>query len=180
MSIAGEQFLNYTNLSNIPPINTTRSEIMSISGTSYIKMWIPNPSLVHGPDFQGGPPAGGPPVGDPTAGAPGGAGANNASNEAAPNVQLKDYGTPGENFFEGDMTFHFTPNPDGTLSGDADGTPILFGYYTGDEFFKVGFQAGPGRWEVWAKVDAEGFIEGIISVGDGKGFPNFVYGKKCD
>ena len=35
------------------------------------------------------------------------------------------------------MTFHFTPNPDGTLSGDADGTPILFGYYTGDEFFKV-------------------------------------------
>ena len=86
MSIAGEQFLNYTNLSNIPPINTTRSEIMSISGTYYIKMWIPNPSLVHGPDFQGGPPAGGPPVGDPTAGAPGGADANNASNEAAPNT----------------------------------------------------------------------------------------------
>ena len=41
---------------------------MSISGTYYIKMWIPNPSLVHGPDFQGGPPAGGPqlvPRGEP-------------------------------------------------------------------------------------------------------------------
>ena len=96
----------------------------------------------------------------------------------APQVELKDHGVPGENSFEGEMTFHFTPNSDGTLSGDAGGTLINFGYYTGDEFFKVDFPAGPGRWEVWARVDAEGYIEGMISVGGNKGFPNLVYGKK--
>ena len=34
---------------------------MAISGTYFVKMWLPDPKLVHGPDFQGGPPAGGPP-----------------------------------------------------------------------------------------------------------------------
>ena len=87
--------------------------------------------------------------------------------KSAPNVMI-----------EGEMTFHFTPNPDGTLSGDANGSPINFGFYPGDEFFKVDFPAGPGRWEVWAKVDAEGYIEGMISVGGNKGFPNLVYGRR--
>ena len=80
---------------------------MAISGTYFIKMWLPDPKLVHGPDFQGGPPAGGPP-------------------------------------------------PEGMPEG------------------------GPGRWEVWARVDQDGYIEGMISVGGNKGFPNFVYGKKLD
>jgi hypothetical protein len=93
-------------------------------------------------------------------------------------VELVDHGKPGENFFEGDITLNLTANPDGTLSGDADGTPINFGFYTGDEFFKVDFAVGPGRWEVWAKVDREGNVEGMISVGGNKGFPNLVYGKK--
>lgn len=145
---------------------------MAISGTYFVKMWIPNPTLVHGPDFQGGPPTGDPPAGAPAGGPP--------PAPPAPQVPLKDYGAPGENFFEGEMTFHFTPNPDGTLSGDANGSPINFGYYTGDEYFKVDFPAGPGRWEIWAKVDKEGYLEGMISVGGGKGFPNFVYGKKVD
>ena len=65
-------------------------------------------------------------------------------------------------------------------SGDANGTPINFGFYTGDEFFKVDFPAGPGRWEIWARVDNEGYIEGMISVGGNQGFPNFVYGRKVD
>ena len=143
---------------------------MAISGTYFVKMWIPNPTLVHGPDLQGGPPAGGPPEG---AGGP-------PPTPPAPQVELKDYGQPGENFFEGEMTSHFTPNPDGTLSGDANGSPINFGYYTGDEYFKVDFPAGPGRWEIWAKVDKDGYIEGMISVVGNKGFPNFVYGRKVD
>ncbi len=141
----------------------------AISGTYFIKMRLPDPKKVHGDDFQGGSPsegadmpAGGPP---PTPPAPTG---------------LKDYGEPGWGAFEGEMTFHFTPNPDGTLSGDANGVPINFGFYTGDEFFKVDFPAGPGRWEVWARVDSEGYIEGMISVGGNQGFPNFVYGKKVD
>ena len=33
----------------------------AISGTYFIKMRLPDPKLVHGPDFQAGPPAGGPP-----------------------------------------------------------------------------------------------------------------------
>ena len=33
---------------------------MAISGKYYIKKWLPNPQLVHGPDFQAGPPTGGP------------------------------------------------------------------------------------------------------------------------
>ena len=134
----------------------------------YIKMWLPNPTLVHGPDFQPGPPAGGPP---PEGGAPGGA-------PAAPAVELKDHGQPGENFFEGEITLNLIPQPDGTLQGDADGSPINSGYYTGDEYFKVDFPAGPGRWEIWARVDAEGYVEGMISVGGGGGFPNLVYGRK--
>ncbi len=113
-----------------------------------------------GPGGPEGAPAGGPPPTPP-----------------APQVELKDHGVPGENSFEGEMTFHFTPNPDGTLSGDANGSLINFGYYTGDEFFKVDFPACPGRWEVWARVDAEGYIEGMISAGGNNGFPNLVYGK---
>ena len=140
---------------------------MSVSGTYYVKMWIPNPALVHG---MGEPPGG--PV------TPGGPVAPNGSAEKMPAVELKDHGTPGENFFEGEMTFHFTPNPDGTRSGDAGGTTINSGYYTGDNFFKVDFNAGPGRWEVAARIDSNGDIEGVISVGGGKGFPNLVYGKK--
>lgn len=147
---------------------------MAISGTYYVKMWLPDAKLVHGPDFQPGPPpgempAGGPPPEGGPGGPPGG---------AKPVVELPDHGVPGENSFEGDMTFHFTPNSDGTLSGDADGSPINFGFYTGDEFFKVDFPAGPGRWEIWARVDKDGYIEGMISVGGNKGFPNLVYGKK--
>ena len=151
---------------------------MAISGTYYIKMWLPDAKLVHGPDFQPGPPPGEmPPMGGP--GGPEGAPAGGPPpTPPAPQVELKDHGVPGENSFEGEMTLHFTPNPDGTLSGDANGSPINFGYYTGDEFFKVDFPAGPGRWEVWARVDAEGYIEGMISVGGNKGFPNLVYGKK--
>ena len=100
---------------------------------------------------------------------------------AGPQVELKDHGTPGENFFEGDMTFNFIPHEDGTLTGDADGTPINWGFYTGDEFFKVDYNAGPGKWEVWARVDKDGYIEGMISVGGGQGkFPNLVYGRKLD
>ena len=150
---------------------------MAISGTYYIKMWLPDAKLVHGPDFQPGPPPGEmPPMGGP--GGPEGAPAGGPPpTPPAPQVELKDHGVPGENSFEGEMTFHFTPNPDGTLSGDANGSPINFGYYTGDEFFKVDFPACPGRWEVWARVDAEGYIEGMISAGGNNGFPNLVYGK---
>ncbi len=141
---------------------------MSISGTYYVKMWLPNPALVHGP----GDPPGGPAGPDALAG-PG-----TVPAEEAPVVELKDHGTPGENFFEGDITFHLNPNPDGTLSGDAGGAPINSGYYTGDDFFKVDFNAGPGRWDISARVQSNGDIEGVISVGGGKGFPNLVYGKK--
>ena len=149
---------------------------MAISGKYYIKKWLPNPQLVHGPDFQGGPPGGpgGPgPEGAPPAGGPPPA-------APKPQVEMKDHGTPPENFFEGDILFEFEPQSDGTLKGTADGTPINFGYYTGDTFFKVDYPAGPGRWEVWAKVDEEGYIEGMISVGGGGGFPNLVYGRKVD
>lgn len=31
---------------------------MAISGKYFIKKWIPDPTLVHGEDFQGGPPGG--------------------------------------------------------------------------------------------------------------------------
>lgn len=148
----------------------------AISGTYFIKMRLPDPKLVHGPDFQAGPPAGGPPPEGGPEGMPAG-----GPPPAPPAPEgLKDYGEPGWGSFEGEMTFHFTPNPDGTLSGDANGSPINFGFYTGDEFFKVDFPAGPGRWEVWARVDKEGYIEGMISVGGNKGFPNLVYGKKLD
>ena len=149
---------------------------MAISGTYFVKMWLPDPKLVHGPDFQGGPPAGGPPPEGMPEGGPGGP----PPQAEKPQVELRDYGQPGHGACAGEMTFHFTPNPDGTLSGDADGSPINFGFYTGDEFFKVDFPAGPGHWEIWARVDKDGYIEGMISVGGNKGFPNFVYGKKID
>lgn len=42
---------------------------MAISGKYFIKKWLPDPTLVHGPDFQGGPPTGGPEGGP---GGPGG------------------------------------------------------------------------------------------------------------
>ena len=147
----------------------------------YIKMWLPDPTLVHGPDFHGGPPAGGPPPegepgGPPPEGGPGGP----PPAAAKPQVELKDHGTPQGSFFEGDITLNLIPQPDGTLQGDADGDPINFGFYTGDEFFKVDFNAGPGRWEIWARVDAEGCVEGMISVGGNGGFPNLVYGRRID
>ena len=85
---------------------------MAISGTYFIKMWLPDPKLVHGPDFQGGPPAGGPPPEGMPEGGPGGP----PPGAAKPQVELKDYGEPGHGAFEGEMTFHFTPNEDGTLS----------------------------------------------------------------
>ena len=142
---------------------------MAVSGTYYVKMWIPNPALVHGggEEIPGKHEAPGGPRQPP-------------AEKPRVLVELKDYGSPEKDFFEGEMTFHFTANPDGTLSGDADGTPIHCGYYTEDRYFKVDFSAGPGRWEIVAKIDEEGYIEGIISVGGGKGFPNLVYGKKLD
>lgn len=142
----------------------------------YIKMWLPNPTLVHGPDFQGGPPAGGPPAGGPPLeGGPGGP----PPAPPKPQVTLKDHGVPGENFFEGDITLNLIPQADGTLKGDADGAPINWGFQNG-EFFKVDFPAGPGRWEIWARVDSEGDVEGMISVGGNGGFPNLVYGKRIE
>ena len=151
---------------------------MAISGTYYVKMWLPNPEEVHGNDPKTAPPAGasgGMPEGGFPPGGPGGAPA-----QEKPQVELKDYGPPRHGAFEGDLTFHFTPNPDGSLSGDAEGQPIYSGFYTGDEFFKVDFPAGPGRFEIWARVDEEGYLEGMISVGEGRGWPNFVYGRKID
>ena len=156
---------------------------MAISGKYYIKKWLPNPKLVHGPDFQGGPPTGGPPPEGGMPGGPGGPGGPAGGPPPAapkPQVEMKDYGEPRHGAFEGDMLFEFEPQPDGTLKGTADGTPINWGYYTGDEFFKVDYPAGPGRWEIWAHVDENGYIEGMISVGGNGGFPNFVYGRKVD
>ena len=46
---------------------------MAISGKYFIKKWLPDPTLVHGSDFQGGPPGGpgGPgPEGAPAGGPP--------------------------------------------------------------------------------------------------------------
>lgn len=150
---------------------------MAISGKYFIKKWLPDPTLVHGPDFQGGPPTGGPEGGP---GGPGGPAGGPPPVVEKPHVELKDHGTPPEHFFEGEILFDFEPQLDGTLKGTADGTPINFGYYTGDEFFKVEYPAGPGCWEVWARVDKDGYIEGMISVGGGKGFPNLVYGRKVE
>lgn len=139
---------------------------MAIQGKYYIKMWLPNPTLVHGPDFQPAPP--------PKDGA-----AAPVVSET-PNVKLKDHGKPDENFFEGDITLNLIPQPDGILVGDANGSAINYGFYTGDRFFKVDFPAGPGRWEIWAQVDQAGDVEGMISVGGNGGFPNLVYGKRID
>jgi len=134
---------------------------MSISGTYFIKKWLPDAKLVHGEDFN-----------------PGGHGGPPPDRAPKPHVELPDYGKPCKNFFEGEMTFVFEAQPDGTLKGTADGNPINSGFYTGDEFFKVDYPAGPGRWEIWARVDKEGNVTGMVSVGGGGGFPNFVYGKK--
>ena len=150
---------------------------MAISGTYYVKMWLPDPRVVHGSDSQEETASGSAPAENA---APGGMPAAAMGAAEKPQVELRDYGEPRHGAFEGEMTFHFTPNPDGSLSGDADGTPIHSGFYTGDEFFKVDFPAGPGRFEIWARVDQEGFLEGMISVGGGRGWPNFVYGRKLD
>ncbi len=90
---------------------------MAISGKYFIKKWLPDPTLVHGPDFQGGPPGG--PGGPGPEGAP--AGGPPPAVEK-PQVALKDHGTPPEHFFEGEILFDFEPQPDGTLKGTADGT----------------------------------------------------------
>jgi hypothetical protein len=132
-----------------------------MSGTYFIKKWIPEPRLVHGDDFHPVPPPGGPPPGAPTM-----------------QVDLPDYGKPCAGFFEGEMTLVLEAQPDGSLKGTANGDPINFGYYTGEEFFKVDYPAGPGRWEIWARVDQDGNVTGMVSVGGGGGFPNFAYGKK--
>lgn len=143
---------------------------MSISGTYYIKKWLPHPSRFGASTPE--PPA------------PSEKAESVPEEQSAPNIKLRDYGTPGEGFFEGEMTFVFEPQEDGTLLGTAGGDPIVSGYYTGDEFFTVDYYAGPGRWHVWARVDSEGFIEGIICMGECMGqkggYPNLVYGKKID
>lgn len=149
---------------------------MSISGTYYIKKWIPDPKFVHGDDFNPGGPGG--PGGPVDPGGPGGPSGPPVNTEKS-RVELPDYGKPCKGFFEGEMTFVFEAQPDGTLKGTANGAPINFGFYTGDEFFKVDYPAGPGRWEIWARVYKDGNVTGMVSVGGG-GFPNFVYGKKID
>lgn len=182
---------------------------MSISGTYYIKKWIPESNLVHGEGFNPGGPGGGPggpggpggmPEGMPPMGGPGGPGGPGGMPEgmppmggpggpapAGPQVELKDYGQPPENFFEGEITLKLEAHPQkeglntGTLTGTSDGDPIKFGFYTGDEFFKVDYPAGPGEWEIWARVDKEGYVEGMVSFGGGGGgFPCFCYGRKID
>lgn len=133
---------------------------MAIEGKYYVKKWIPNGELVHKdqppmPKRKDEPPHPEPPA-----------------------VTLRDYGTPPENFFEGDMTFDFVPGPDGVLEGTANGEPILSGYYTGDDYFTVEYKAGPGQWHISAHVDQDGYVEGIVTVGNNKGFPNLCYGRK--
>lgn len=140
---------------------------MSISGTYYLRKWIPDPVLVHGPldpaqlakDGPGGPSG------------PGGPGGHKCD------VEVKDYGRPPKHFFEGEMVLQLE-GQDGKLTGTANGAPIEGGYYTGDNFFKVTYHTGPGLWEVWAHVDDQGYIEGVVSVGNGGGFPNLAYGRK--
>jgi len=144
---------------------------VAVSGTFYLKKWMPNADLAHG-KMDGDSPPGSPPPGGPPGNLPPG------DKPTALSVELADHGTPGENYFEGDVTFVFEPQEDGTLQGTANGTPIVYGYYTGDEFFKVEYTVGPGQWEICARVDRDGNVEGIISVGNGKGFPNLCYGKK--
>lgn len=172
---------------------------MPVTGKYFIKKWIPNANLVHGEGFNPGGPGGdapGGPGGPGGSGGPGGPGGPGSPGgpggpppeapDTAPSVALKDYGKPGENFFEGEMTFELESVPlkegidAGTLIGTAGGNPINSGYYTGSEFFKIDYPAGPGRWEIWARIDEDGNVEGMVSVGGGGGFPNFVYGKKTD
>ena len=93
-------------------------------------------------------------------------------------VDLPDHGQPCEGFFEGEMTLVLEAQPGGTLTGTANGDPINWGFYTGDEYFKVDYPAGPGRWEIWARVGADGAVTGMVSVGGGGGFPSLAYGKK--
>lgn len=139
---------------------------MSISGTYFIRKWIPDPRLVHGEGFKPVPP----PDRDGPGGPPG-------AGEAQIHVDLPDYGKPCPDFFEGEVTFVLEARPDGTLAGTANGDAIHSGFHTGEEFFTVDYQAGPGRWEIWARVDERGDVTGMVSVGGG-GFPNFAYGKK--
>ena len=68
---------------------------MAISGKYFIKKWLPDPTLVHGPDFQGGPPTGGPEGGP---GGPGGPAGGPPPVVEKPHVELKDHGTPPEHF----------------------------------------------------------------------------------
>lgn len=135
---------------------------MSIAGTYYLRMWLPDPILVHGPL-------------DPADGGPGGPGSPGGGWKS--DAKLKAHGRPPEHFFEGDVVLTLE-GENGKLKGTADGEPIEGGCYTGDSFFKVTFHAGPGLWEIWARVDAAGDVEGIVSVGHGGGFPNLAYGKR--
>jgi hypothetical protein len=148
---------------------------MSMSGTYFIKKWIPEPRLVHGDDFHPAPPSG-----FEGMGGPGGSDGPGGPPPGARTIQLDlpDYGQPREGFFEGEMTLVLEAQPDGTLTGTANGDPIHFGYYSGEEFFKVDYPAGPGRWEIWARVHEDGALTGMVSVGGGGGFPNFAYGRK--
>lgn len=134
--------------------------MMAIEGKYYVKKWIPNAELVHKDQ---------PPMPKRT---------DEPERPAPPAVELRDYGTPPENFFEGDMTFDFVACPDGILKGTANGEPILSGYYTGDTYFSVEYKAGPGQWHISAQVDKDGFVEGIVTVGNIGGFPNLCYGRK--
>ncbi len=142
---------------------------MSLTGQWVIKMWVPQARLVHPEMFDADGNMIAPPPPPPT---------DRPIAPPMPEVTLKDYGQPTGDFFEGELLLDLVAQPDGTLTGTAGFDPIYSGYYTGDEFFKVDVPAGPGRWEIWCRVDAEGNAEGMVSVGGGKGFPNFAYGKK--
>lgn len=133
---------------------------MAISGTYYIRMRIPHPSsLIDGV-----------PKDAPAPSAP------------QPDFPLKDYGPVPKGFFEGEMTLELQGHPDGTLTGTANGEPIISGSYSGDSFIAVEYPAGPASWTVWASVDESGMLEGIVCLGKCMdklgGFPNRAYGKK--
>ena len=134
---------------------------MSISGTYYLKKRLPDPKLVHGPDFD---PSGFDPSTLPVV--------------EKPQVSLPDHGPCPADCFEADVLLVLEARPDGTLTGTADGSPITWGYYTGDEFFKVAYPAGPGAWELWARVGPGAGVEGMVSLGGNGGFPNLAYGVK--
>ena len=134
---------------------------MAISGKFLIKKWLPDPRAVHGQDFD-----------------PSGFDPADAPQVERPAVTLPDHGAPRHGAFEGDIILDLQPRSDGSLTGTADAVPITWGWYTGDEFFKVAYPAGPGAWELWARVDAAGRVEGMVSLGGSGGFPNLAYGVK--